>query len=235
MPVSKSRLKGFYKLSLEEKHDFIQNISSLESEDIDRYLQPLELELAQNLVENVIGIFSLPIGLGTNFVIDDQPYVIPFVTEESSVVASACNAARRCHIYGGFQTSNDDPIMIGQVQILNVPNLIEAKQNILEHKEEIMELCDSCSKTAVKLGGGCKNIEVKILDQGDEVMLIVTLLIDVRDAMGANLVNTMAEKCGPLLEELTGGTVLLRILSNLCIHRMARARAIFSPMELSKK
>ena len=189
--------------------------------------------IADRMIENVVGTYSLPIGVATNFVIDERHYAIPFVVEEASVVAAASNMAKRCLKNGGFRSNNDDPVMIGQIQVVGMDNVDDGRSSVLSSKDELIEICNEVDPILVKFGGGCKDIEARPIktDSGD--MLIVHILVDCRDAMGANAVNTMAETVAPKIEELTGGTVILRIISNLAVHRLARISATFTPEEMS--
>ena len=193
----------------------------------------LDMGIADRMIENVIGTYSLPIGVATNFIIDGKHYAIPFVVEEASVVAAASNMAKRCLKSGGFRSSNDDPIMIGQIQVVGLKDVGAAQSSVLSSKDEIIELCNEVDPILVKFGGGCKDIEARSIDTDSGSMLIVHLLVDCRDAMGANAVNTMAETVAPKIEQLTGGTVILRIISNLAVHRLARISATFTPEEMS--
>ena len=190
-------------------------------------------EAADRMIENVIGTMSLPVGIATNFVIDGKHYLIPFCLEESSVVAAASNMAKRCLKNGGFQTQNDAPMMIGQLQILDVPDLETAMKNLNQNKDDIIALCNSLPSTMIKLGGGCKRIETRVIETLSGPMLILHIIVDCRDAMGANAVNTMAELIAPEVERLTSGRVHLKILSNLAAHRFARVEATFTPEELA--
>ncbi|GIR80549.1 MAG: 3-hydroxy-3-methylglutaryl-CoA reductase [Methanobacteriota archaeon] len=160
-------------------------------------------------------------------------YAIPFVVEEASVVAAASNMAKRCLKNGGFRSNNDDPVMIGQIQVVGMDNVDDGRSSVLSSKDELIKICNEVDPILVKFGGGCKDIEARPIktDSGD--MLIVHILVDCRDAMGANAVNTMAETVAPKIEELTGGTVILRIISNLAVHRLARISATFTPEEMS--
>ena len=235
MPVENSRLSGFFKLSVNDRRKLVQNLSGITNEHLEALSSNGELsdEAADRMIENVIGTMSLPVGVATNFVIDDKHYLIPFCLEESSVVAAASNMAKRCLKNGGFRTQNDAPLMIGQVQILECPDIEMAMKNIHEAKDEIISLCNSLPSTMIKLGGGCKRLETRIIDTMSGQMLILHIIVDCRDAMGANAVNTMAELIAPEIERLTGGRVHLKILSNLAAHRLARVEAIFTPEELS--
>ena len=235
MPVDDSRLSGFYKLSVEDRRNKVAQLSGLSPEEIDALASHGELSeaAADRMIENVIGTMSLPVGVATNFVIDGKPYLIPFCVEESSIVAAASNMAKRCLVNGGFRTNNDDPVMIAQIQVLDLPDVEEAAEAVLTAKYELMAMCNSLPSTMIKLGGGCKDIITRSIDSMSGRMLIVHLLVDTRDAMGANAVNTMAELVSGKIEEITGGRVHLRILSNLATHRLAKVEATFTPEELS--
>ncbi len=231
MPVDNSRLSGFYKLSVKDRRDKVAELSGLSPEDVEALASQGELSeiAADRMIENVIGTMSLPVGVATNFVIDGKSYLIPFCLEESSVVAAASNMAKRCLVNGGFRTNNDDPVMIAQIQVLDLPNVEEAAEAVLTAKYELMAMCNSLPSTMIKLGGGCKDIITRCIDSMSGRMLIVHLLVDTRDAMGANAVNTMAELVSGKIEEITGGRVHLRILSNLATHRLAKVEANFTP------
>ena len=235
MPVEDSRLSGFYKLSVAERRDTIANLAKLSDDEVAALANHGELDelAADRMIENVIGTMSLPVGVATNFVVDNKPYIIPFCVEESSIVAAASNMARRCLKKGGFKTNNDEPVMIGQIQVLGLENIEEASEAVLTAKYELMAMCNSLPSTMIKLGGGCKDIIVRKIDTISGKMLVVHLLVDTRDAMGANAVNTMAELVSGKIEEITNGRVHLRILSNLATHRLAKVEATFTPEELS--
>lgn len=188
---------------------------------------------ADRMIENVIGTMSLPVGVATNFVIDAKHYLIPFCLEESSVVAAASNMAKRCLVNGGFRSNNDAPLMIGQLQIMECSEPKSAETALAGASEELMALCNSLPSTMVRLGGGCKRIETRTIHTLSGPMVILHIVVDCRDAMGANAVNTMAELIAPRVEELTGGRVHLKILSNLAVHRLARIEATFTPEEIS--
>ena len=235
MPVDNSRIKGLYKLSVQERRALVAKATQLSEEQVLALAAHGELDeiAADRMIENVIGTMSLPVGVATNFVIDGKHYLVPFCLEESSVVAAASNMAKRCLSHGGFSTKNDDPIMIGQIQILDVENIEQATTRLLDAKDELMGFCNDIPSRMIALGGGCKDIEVRQLPTPLGTMLIVHLLVDCRDAMGANAVNTMAERVAPRIEALTGGRAHLRILSNLAGHRLARVSAIFTPEEMA--
>ena len=235
MPVDSSRLKGFYKLSVPERRKLLSDIAGLDEQMVEAWASNGELpeDVADRMIENVIGTYSLPIGVATNFIIDGEHYLIPFVVEEASVVAAASNMAKRCHTKGGFFSDNDEPVMIGQIQIVGCEDPEEARLAILSAEKELVEACNDVDPILVKFGGGCKGVEARIIETGSGPMVIVHILVDCRDAMGANAVNTMAETIAPRIEELSSGTVILRIISNLAVHRLAKVRAIFTPEEMS--
>jgi hydroxymethylglutaryl-CoA reductase len=236
MPVENSRLKGFYKLSVPERREKLAELAGLTKEQVKAWADAdLSEETADRMIENVVGRYSLPIGVATNFIIDDEHYLVPFVVEEASVVAAASNMAKRCHAKGGFRSNNTDPIMIGQIQVVNCDDPEASKNSILAAKKELIQSCNDVDPILVKFGGGCKDVEVRIIETMSGPMVIVHILVDCRDAMGANAVNTMAETIAPRIESLSGGTVILRIISNLAIHRLARVSATFTPKEMSDK
>ena len=235
MPVENSRFKGFYNHSVEERRNLIAKAAGLDGVHVEALAAHGELDeaAASRMIENVIGTMSLPVGVATNFVIDGEHYVIPFCLEESSVVAAASNMAKRCLAKGGFRTQNDDPVMIGQLQMLDIDDISGASSAILAAKEDLISFCNDIPSRMISLGGGCKDIQIREISTSLGPMMIVHLLVDCRDAMGANAVNTMAERVAPQLEQLTGGRAHLRILSNLASHRLARVEATFTPEEMA--
>lgn len=185
----------------------------------------LPVSRANGMIENVIGTFQLPLGIATNFLINGRDYLVPMAVEEPSVVAAASYMARIVRGYGGFQTSSTAPIMRAQVQVLGTSDPHGARLAILAAREEIVAAANARDPVLVKFGGGCRDIEVHVFPSTSRgAMVVLHLLVDVRDAMGANTVNTMAEAIAPIVERLTGGEVRLRILSNLADLRLARAR-----------
>ncbi len=225
-----SRIAGFYKLSPEERLQKVKEFAGLSDEEAEilRNAGSLRISLADRMIENVVGTIGLPIGVATNFMINGRDYLIPMAIEEPSVVAAASNAAKIARDKGGFRASSTEPIMIGQIQLLGVSDVARAERSISSHKEEILRLANEQDPILVKLGGGAKDLEVRALATPRGKMLVIHLLVDCRDAMGANAVNTMAEAVAPALEEITGGKALLRIISNLAVHRLATAEAVFS-------
>ncbi len=219
-----SRISGFYKLPIEERVRKVKEFAGLsdEEEKLLLSMSALPMETADRMVENVIGTFQLPLGIATNFLINGRDYLIPMAIEETSVIAAASNAAKMARVQGGFKAEASEPLMIGQIQILN-PNK-NAAEEIEKHKEEIIELANAQDKILVSLGGGARDVEARWIS---EDMMCVHLIVDVRDAMGANAVNTMAEACAPLVQNITGGKALLRIISNLADKRLVEAQAVF--------
>ena len=222
-----SKISGFYKLPIEKRIELIKEFAELNNQDTTDLKSPINMALSDRMIENVIGNFEIPIGIAMNFIIDGKDVLIPMSTEESSVVAAASNAAKIARIHGGFKTTISEPIMIGQMQILGVSDVPSAAKKIMEHKQDILNVANAQDKILVDLGGGAKDIEVRILETSDEKMIVVHLLVDVRDAMGANAVNTMVEALAPIMEDLTNGYIRLKILSNLADKRIAKATAIF--------
>ena len=237
MPIENSRIKGFYKLSVAERRELLAGIAGLSEEQLEAWANAGELDedSADRMIENVVGTYSLPIGVATNFVIDGSHYAIPFVLEEPSVVAAASNMAKRCLENGGFTSNNDDPVMIGQIQVVGCEDPNGAMESIIASKDELVSSCNEVDPILVKFGGGCRDITARVIETGSGPMLIVHILVDCRDAMGANAVNTMAETIAPKVEAITGGTVILRIISNLAVHRLARVSAVFTPGEMSDR
>ncbi|MFO7678290.1 MAG: hydroxymethylglutaryl-CoA reductase, degradative [Thermoplasmatota archaeon] len=222
-----SQISGFYKKSIEERIEFVKNFSKLSDEEKNFFTSSLDIKTADRMIENVIGLFELPLGIAVNFQINNKEYLIPMVTEESSVVAAASNAAKIARIHGGFTTECSQPLMIGQIQTLHVKDVIYAAQQIMDHKKKLLDLANAQDKVLVDFGGGAKDIEVRILDSPLGKMIVTHLVVDVRDAMGANAVNTMCEALAPMLEEITQGKVRLKILSNLADKRIVKAKAVF--------
>ncbi len=219
-------LPGFHKLSPEERLKKIKEFAKITDEESEMIKNSsLDMETASIMIENVIGTFPLPLGIATNFIINGKEKLIPMVLEEPSVIAAASYAAKLSQPEG-FQASSDDPIMIGQIQLVN-PKKKKCIEKIIENREKIIELCNKRDSILVKLGGGAKNVEAEEIDSETGKMIIVNIFVDVRDAMGANAVNAMCEITAPFLEEITDGKARLRIISNLATKRLARARAVW--------
>lgn len=230
MPELSSRIAGFHKLGIQGRLDILKERCNLEPETVLAMLNTgnLPADTADHLIENVITTMNIPVGIATNMKVDAHDVLVPMATEESSVVAAVCNAARQCYDSGGFTTSMSGSQMIAQIQLVNITNPQFCRIAILEQKAQIKKLCDECDPILLSLGGGLQDIEVRVIDSGMGPMVITHLIVDTRDAMGANAVNTMAEKLAPLIEQWTGGKVYLRILSNLADRRLARARATWT-------
>jgi hydroxymethylglutaryl-CoA reductase len=231
-----SRLSGFYKHNLDERLALIQSWAALTEEELDalKGLRGLDSGTASHMIENGIGIYGLPLGIATNFLINGKDYLIPMVIEEPSVLAAVSSAARLIRAGGGFTTSSDEPVMIGQIQVLDLANLESATQNILAEKANLLAEVNRIGGSIVRHGGGARDLEVRPIPQTSAgPMLIIHLLYDTRDAMGANAINTAVEHLAPQIEAITGGRVNLRILSNLTDQRKARAEGMI-PAELLK-
>ena len=192
----------------------------------------LDLEAADRMIENVIGTMSYPLGVSVNFRLNGRDYLVPMVIEEPSVVAAASNMARLMREGEGIRTSSSDPLMIGQIQILDIPDIEDALRSLNESKTRLLEMANKLDPVLSKVGGGAKDLEVRKIETEYGTMLVVHLLVDCRDAMGANAVNTMSEAMAPSIEALTGGRVLLRIISNLADRRLARAEAIIKKEDI---
>ncbi len=219
-----SRLPGFYKKSLEERVRLLARWADLDEADVHALRESLSLAQADKMIENVVGRHALPLGLGLNFIINGRDVVVPMAVEEPSVVAAVSNAARIARAGGGFLTGSTDPIMVGQIQVLDVPNPRQAQAALLQAREDILRRVDAIHPSLVRRGGGARDVRVRYLPQTPAgPMLVVHLYMDVRDAMGANLVNTAAEGIAPFVEQLTRGRVNLRILSNYTTERRAWA------------
>lgn len=220
-----SRISGFHKMSLEERIKIFAEFADLSEEEVSLLGKSsvLGMDIAQSMIENVVGTFELPLGLVPNMRVNGKDVILPLAVEESSVVAAMANAGKMALSGGGFFASTTGPLMIAQIQCVNLSDPFAAKIKILEHRDEIIELCNQQDPLLVKLGGGCRDVEVRVLDTEAGPMVITHIIVDTRDAMGANAVNTMAETLAPKIEKWTGGRVLLRILSNLADRRLARA------------
>jgi hydroxymethylglutaryl-CoA reductase len=223
-----SPLQGFRKLSVAERIERLSHVFRIDSAELRRLCHgaSLPVEIADHMVENVIGTYALPLALGLNLLVNGRDYVVPMVIEEPSVVAAASFAAKLVRGAGGFEASADESVMIAQIQLADYGDPFAAMRRILAETDRILALADSAHPQMVARGGGAKDLEVRLLaapERNGEPLLVVQLMIDTQDAMGANLVNTAAERVAPLIEELTGGRVYLRILSNLADRRLARA------------
>jgi hydroxymethylglutaryl-CoA reductase len=233
-----SRLPNFRSLTPAQRFEHVARIADLSETEFALMAQPgaLSVERANGMIENVIGTFELPFGVAGNFQVNGQDYLVPMVVEEPSVIAAASFMAKLAREGGGFETSSTGPLMRAQVQIIGVTDPYGARLALLKHRAEILEIANSRDKVLIGLGGGCQDIEIHVFpDTARGAMVVMHLIVDVRDAMGANTVNTMAESVSPLVEKLTGGTVRLRILSNLADLRLARARVRLTAEVLKTK
>jgi hydroxymethylglutaryl-CoA reductase len=220
-----SEISGFYKLSPKERLQFVKDYAGLTDEEAALLgnAGSLPMDMADRMIENVVGVMPTPLGIGVNFLVNDRDYLIPMAIEEPSVVAAASYAAKMVRDGGGFHTSSTPPVMIGQVQIVGIKDPYAARMRIIQHREEILSKANEQDPVLVSAGGGAKDIEAKVITTTRGSMVIAELLVDCRDAMGANAVNTMAEAVAPMLERMTGGHVYLRIISNLAVKRLVRA------------
>ncbi|KKO72649.1 hydroxymethylglutaryl-CoA reductase, degradative [Pseudomonas sp. S 311-6] len=231
MPLD-SRLKNFRDLSPAERVDHIAGLLHLNAEDTALLTQPgaLPLDIADGMIENVLGKFELPYAVASNFQVNGRDVLVPLVVEEPSIVAAASYMAKLARPGGGFQTSSSAPLMRAQIQLTGVSDPHGARHALLRKRDDILALANSRDALLQKLGGGCREIEIHTFESSPVgPMVVLHLIVDVRDAMGANTVNTMAEAVAPLVEKTTGGKVRLRILSNLADLRLARAQARFAP------
>jgi hydroxymethylglutaryl-CoA reductase len=225
-----SSLSGFYKLPVQDRVRLLKEFAGLTDAEA-ALLQNtggLGLEVANRMVENLVGVMPVPLGVAMNFLVNGKEMVVPMAIEEPSVIAAASNAAKMARTKGGFQATSTDPVMIGQIQIVDVQDAHRARFEILAHRAEILKHANEQDPVLVSLGGGARDLEVRIIDTFLGRMVIAELLVDCRDAMGANAVNTMAEAVAPILEQISGGRVYLRIISNLAVKRLARAKATFT-------
>lgn len=226
--MSTSRIPGFYKMEINERRNLLEKHLNLSKEKKDTLYtnEALNLETADKMIENVIGTFQLPLGLGLNFLINDKEYKIPMAVEEPSIIASASYIARIVRDAGGFKTEATDRVMIGQIQVVGCEDFDLAKQTILERKADLIKLANKAYPSLQKRGGGAEDLDVRILNETESKfnkMLVIHLYVNTCDAMGANIINTMVESLAPTVEELTQGKVYLRILSNYADRSLAKA------------
>lgn len=238
MGTKNSRIAGFYQLDPAARLQQVGAFDGLHQQELTSLHGGhgiLSIERADKMIENVIGTFELPLGIATNFRINDRDVLIPMAVEEPSIVAGASFAAKLAREGGGFRTSSTRSLMIGQIQLVKVPDMAGALDSVLEHRAEILAVANSQSPTLVRLGGGAEDVEVHAFpDSPAGAMLVVHLVVDCLDAMGANAVNGMAEAVAPLLERITGGRAYLRILSNLTDRRLARAEVTVPAQALAR-
>lgn len=223
-----SQVSGFYKLSPKERLTIVKQFADLTDEEAAQLQNTgaLPLDLADRMIENVIGAIAIPLGIGMNFLINDRDYLIPMAIEEPSVVAAASFAAKMVRDGGGFHTSSTSPIMIGQIQAVGIKDPYAARMRVIEAKEEILKKANDQDPVLVGAGGGARDLNAKVIETTQGPMLITELHVDCRDAMGANAVNTMNEAVAPLIERIAGGRVYLRIISNLAVKRLVRVSCV---------
>jgi hydroxymethylglutaryl-CoA reductase len=238
MGTKNSRIAGFYQLSPQQRLQEVKSFDGLNETDLAMLRGGngvLSVARADKMIENVVGTFELPLGIATNFRVNGRDKLIPMVVEEPSIVAGASFAAKLARSGGGFYTSSTRSLMIGQVQLVDVPNAEAATAAILAQRDEILALANAQSTSLVKLGGGAEDLEVhSVATSPTGPMLVVHLVVDCLDAMGANAINSMAEAVAPMLERISGGRAYLRILSNLSDRRLAKARAVLTPAALER-
>lgn len=228
-----SKFPRFYQKTPFERINKIKNETGLSAEEVNRYndFGSLGSEIADLLIENTMGIMEVPLGVATNFVVNRKDVLVPMATEESSVIAAASNGAKLARTTGGFTVTTTGSMLFSQIQLTGIKDVYSARLKIYEKQKEIIEKAAEQDPTLLKLGGGPKGVEVRVFENMN--MVVVHLLVDTLDAMGANAVNTMAEKISPMLEYITGGKAYLRILSNLADKRLTRARCTISKDDLS--
>jgi hydroxymethylglutaryl-CoA reductase len=235
MEEKSSEVPAFYRRTVAERRAFVQKWAKLTPEEARSFEFPpgVDPALIDRMIENVIGVMPLPLGVATNFRINGLDYLIPMAIEEPSVVAAASNAAKVVRAAGGFTAETTAPVMIGQIQILDVPDPEAARHRILHARDRLLEAANAKDPVLVQYGGGAKDLEVRIVPSARGTMVVAHLLVDARDAGGMNAVNTMCEALAPEIGRLAGGRPVLRIISNLAVHRLARAHATF-PANLLK-
>jgi len=217
-----SLIHGFHKMTVDERRQIIREFSGLSSEDMEAMDYRMDISTAGNMIENVYTIMDYPVGIATNFKINDKEYLIPMSLEEPSVIAACSNAARYARP-GGFTAYSTNSYMRGEIELYNVPDPDYAAINILKNKENILKMANTRSKTLSGMNAGAKSIDLHFVNNE----LIINIIIDVADAMGANIINTMLEYVSGYIEELTGGQANLRIMSNLTTERITYAYAKF--------
>jgi hydroxymethylglutaryl-CoA reductase len=233
--MTNSRISGFYNMTLDERRAQLADAAHLTPENLLPFTTGgLSPEAADHMIENVIGLYGLPLGIALNFQVNERDVLVPMTLEEPSVVAGASFMAKLARAGGGFTATTTEPLMIGQMQVINVDNPHEAKLKLYEHKAELIAEADTIDPILKKFGGGARDLEVRLIETSPiGSFLVVHLIYDVRDAMGANAVNTACERLAPRVEAITGGKVHLRILSNLADRRIARARCTIPVKELA--
>jgi len=228
-----SRIAGFYRLTMEERLEAVRSFAGLTEEEAQAIVQGAPpREKLDHLVENVIGTIGIPLGIATNFLINGKDYLVPMATDESSVIAGASNGARMARVKGGFKATSSEPLMAATIQIGATKDAKRIQKIIHEKKEELLRLANTRSSTLPKMGAGAKDIQLHETNGFYGPLVIARLLVDVRDAMGANIVNTMAEFIAPQIEKMTGETVYLKVIDNYAIERTAKASCVVDPNAL---
>jgi hydroxymethylglutaryl-CoA reductase len=229
MKEIRSDISGFYKLSIEERQKLLTEMYEFSPAELDilKNFGYFEKKNINSIIENVIGSYQLPMGLACNFRVNNKDYLVPMVIEEPSVVAAASNAAKIARKHGGFYSDDVSSVMISQIQLTNVKDNLNAINKLIENKDKLLKIANEQDPILNELGGGAVDIEIREMITRNEKMLIIHLLVNVLDAMGANVVNTMAEAIAPVIEDMCEGKIYLRIVSNLAMHRIARSFATF--------
>ncbi|MEM4662410.1 MAG: hydroxymethylglutaryl-CoA reductase, degradative [Candidatus Diapherotrites archaeon] len=228
-----SKISGFYNKTFEERLQILKYVCGLSEEEVTllKELKPISFQIADKMIENVVGIFGLPLGIATHFLINGKDYLVPMAIEETSVVAAASKGAKFARFLGGFESKATEQIMIGQVQIFAKGSKQQKVTRLIkQNKEKILEIANSTDKILVSYGGGAKDIEIRRFKE----FMVLHLLVDVKDAMGANAINTMCERVAPYIEQICKCKTGIKIISNLAIYRLVKARAVFSKVELEK-
>jgi hydroxymethylglutaryl-CoA reductase len=233
--MTNSRISGFYNLTIEDRRSKLADAADQTPDGLIPFTSGgLSAEAADHMIENVVGMYSLPLGIGLNFMVNGRDVLVPFVVEEPSIVAGASFMAKLARAGGGYTATTTEPEMIGQIQLINVVNMNEARMKLYEHKAELLATADAIDPVLKKFGGGARDLEVRMIEDSPiGPFIVIHLIYDVRDAMGANAVNTACEKLAPQIENITGGKVHLRILSNLADRRIARARCTIPVNQLT--
>ncbi|OEH53953.1 3-hydroxy-3-methylglutaryl-CoA reductase [Oceanobacillus sp. E9] len=237
--MKSSRIPGFYNMSVDERRKLLKDNYDLTDEQMRNLSNnpSLSLDKANNMIENVVGTYELPLGMGLNFVINGKEYTVPMAIEEASVVASASHIAKIVRSAGGFEAKSRERLMIGQIQVVGCSDFKDAKQALLNQKDTLLSAANDAYPSIVKRGGGTRDLDVRILNEGANStysqMLVMHIYVDTCDAMGANMINTMVEAIAPIVEEITGGKVYLRILSNYADRSLASARCVIPPYLLT--
>ena len=229
-----SRIPGLRAVPIEARRTLVAESAGLDPQSLAAFAPEHGMEggLADHMIENAVGMFGVPLDIATNFVVNGREVLVPMATEEASVVAAASNAAKVARVHGGFTTSSTAPIMQAQIQIVGVPDPEAGRVRLLEARQELIEIADAQDPRLVSLGGGVRDVSVRLVGSRAGTYVVAHLQVDVRDAMGANAVNTMAEAVAERAGQIAGGRTLLRILTNKADLRLARARAVFDAVAL---